>query len=180
MFDWIKKHKIFVFIIAITVTLGVPVIIHIVFKIDSGISFLEAEWEAGDVLAYYGSILSFIGTVVLGALALYQNKLIKEESEKRADIQDRMEYEKNSPKFEITCFEFEPEEGALHFEVKRYSRYPMMEIIIYSAGIEYDNKLLYQYNKSTYLDRIPFTDDYFDATIYILNINIEKIITEFL
>lgn len=94
MFDWIKKHKIFVFIIAITVTLGVPVIIHIVFKIDSGISFLEAEWEAGDVLAYYGSILSFIGTVVLGALALYQNKLIKEESEKRADIQCRMEYEK--------------------------------------------------------------------------------------
>ena len=56
----------------------------------------------------------------------------------------------------------------------------MMEIIIYSAGIEYDNKLLYQYNKSTYLDRVPFTDDYFDATIYILNINIEKIITEFL
>ena len=42
-----------------------------------------AEWDAGDALGYYGAILSFIGTVVLGALALYQNRIIKTEAEKK-------------------------------------------------------------------------------------------------
>ena len=32
-----------------------------------GIPFV-AEWSAGDALGYYGAILSFLGTVVLGAL----------------------------------------------------------------------------------------------------------------
>ena len=42
-----------------------------------------AEWDAGDALGYYGAILSFIGTVVLGALALYQNHIIKTEADKK-------------------------------------------------------------------------------------------------
>ena len=156
MFDWIKKHKIFVFIIAITVTLGVPVIIHIVFKIDSGISFLEAEWEAGDVLAYYGSILSFIGTVVLGALALYQNKLIKEESEKRADIKDKMEYEINIPRFRIDekgyCSRGNAEN--LRFVINNFSGNPARYIKIYDIKITLDNKLIYEDNNDINHDNI--------------------------
>lgn len=156
MFDWIKKHKIFVFIIAITVTLGVLVIIHIVFKIDSGISFLEAEWEAGDVLAYYGSILSFIGTVVLGALALYQNKLIKEESEKRADIKDKMEYEINIPRFRIDekgyCSRGNAEN--LRFVINNFSGNPARNIKIYDIKITLDNKLIYEYNNDMNHDNI--------------------------
>lgn len=31
-------------------------------------------WQPADTLAFYGSYLSFIGTVVLGAVAVYQNK----------------------------------------------------------------------------------------------------------
>ena len=42
-----------------------------------------AEWDVGDALGYYGAILSFIGTVVLGALALYQNHIIKTEADKK-------------------------------------------------------------------------------------------------
>ena len=45
-----------------------------------------AEWDAGDALGYYGAILSFIGTVVLGALALYQNRIIKTEADKKAAL----------------------------------------------------------------------------------------------
>lgn len=41
------------------------------YKIEKSYSTL---WEAKDVLSFYGSFLSFLGTVALGALALWQNK----------------------------------------------------------------------------------------------------------
>ena len=57
--------------------LGIPFIINVLFKIYSPIYLFEAEWSAGDALGYYGDVLAFMGTVVLGALALYQNHIIK-------------------------------------------------------------------------------------------------------
>ena len=46
----------------------------------------QAEWSAGDALGYYGAVLSFLGTVILGALALYQNHIIKEEANKKNNV----------------------------------------------------------------------------------------------
>ena len=81
MFERIKKHKglciIIICIAAFVVVIGVPFGINLLFKIQSNINIFEAEWTAGDALGYYGALLSFIGTVVLGALALYQNHIIK-------------------------------------------------------------------------------------------------------
>lgn len=51
-----------------------------------------AEWDAGDALGYYGAILSFIATVVLGALALYQNRIIKTESDKKTALAEEQEH----------------------------------------------------------------------------------------
>lgn len=101
MFNWLKKHKILVCVLSFIIILGVPLAIHILFKINSGIPFFEAEWTAGDALGYYGSILSFIGTVILGVLALYQNRIIKEESDKREELMERQERERNMPKFSV-------------------------------------------------------------------------------
>ena len=58
-----------------------------------------AEWDAGDALGYYGAILSFIGTVVLGALALYQNRIIKTEADKKAALTEEQEHAENMPRF---------------------------------------------------------------------------------
>lgn len=77
MFEWIKKHKVLLIFISISSLVVVPLVIHILFKIDVENSFFSAEWTAGEFLGYYGSVLSFVGTVVLGALALYQNNLSK-------------------------------------------------------------------------------------------------------
>ena len=49
------------------VIFGVPLIIHILFKLHPNIDFFVAEWTAGELLSYYGSILAFLGTVILGA-----------------------------------------------------------------------------------------------------------------
>lgn len=65
--------------------MGILFVINILFKINATTDIFVAEWSAGDALGYYGAILSFLGTVVLVALALYQNHIIKTEADKKAN-----------------------------------------------------------------------------------------------
>ena len=96
MFEWIKKHKALFIIICVMIfvaLIGVPFAINLLFKVDTKINAFQAEWSAGDALGYYGSVLSFLGTVILGALALYQNHMIKEEADKKAALLEEKEQE---------------------------------------------------------------------------------------
>lgn len=52
-------------------SLVVPFAINELYKKGTGYVTL---WNAADVLAFYGSYLSFLGTVILGIVAIYQNK----------------------------------------------------------------------------------------------------------
>lgn len=101
MFEWIKKHKILLICLGVSSVIVVPLVIHILFKIHPKNSFFSAEWTAGELLGYYGAVLSFVGTVVLGALALYQNKLIKDESDRHEQLLISQEHERNMPKFTV-------------------------------------------------------------------------------
>ncbi len=53
------------------------------------------------MLSYYGTVLAFVGTVVLGTLSLYQNQIIKKESNKRIELLEQREREMNAPRFRI-------------------------------------------------------------------------------
>lgn len=64
-------------IIAIFMMFGVPVIINELYKLNKGYITI---WGASDVLSFYGAVLSFIGTVALGTLALWQNHLINKQN----------------------------------------------------------------------------------------------------
>lgn len=76
---WIKKNK-FIFVLIILILFFVPlVLVHILFKINSNIEWIVAEWSAGDVLAYVAGFEAFVGTVALGALALWQNQQINKQ-----------------------------------------------------------------------------------------------------
>lgn len=105
LFEWIKKNPkkaIGIVVAGISfLSVGIPIIIHIAFKIAAPYDFFEAEWEAGNVLEYYGAILGFFGTVALSALALYQNYEIKKESDARQALLEQKEYEKEMPWFSI-------------------------------------------------------------------------------
>ena len=68
---YLKKHT--VISLAIYSVLF-AITIHILFKIKNGPEWLKAEWEAGDILTY-------VSTVALGLLALWQNKRFKEEND---------------------------------------------------------------------------------------------------
>lgn len=68
-FVWFGFSSILILIITI------PSLINEIYKLGYKIKNLYFTlWEAKDVLSFYGSFLSFLGTVILGALALWQNK----------------------------------------------------------------------------------------------------------
>lgn len=69
----IKKHP----ILAVCICFFLPLlIVHLIFKWHSGISFFEAEWTAGDIITYIAGFEAFIGTVFLGTVAIKQNETI--------------------------------------------------------------------------------------------------------
>ena len=72
----VKKHpkRTVGIIIAIIAAFLVPLLlVHILFKIKLGIPWLEAEWEAGDVLAYSAGFEALLGTLFLGCITVKQS-----------------------------------------------------------------------------------------------------------
>lgn len=79
LLDFMRKHKVCMFILSILVFAVPPIIVHFLFKMECRIVWLQSEWSAGDVLAYIAGFEAFIGTVSLGFLALWQNHQIQEQ-----------------------------------------------------------------------------------------------------
>ena len=50
--------------------IGFLLLIHFLFKVRTGVYWLEAEWSAGDILSFMGTIFSFVGTLILGCITL--------------------------------------------------------------------------------------------------------------
>ena len=85
--DWITKHKkitITIFMILIILPMA---IIHLLFKWKSNCYWIESEWSAGDVLGYFGEVLSFVGTVVLGYIAITQTEKANQLNKQLLDIE---------------------------------------------------------------------------------------------
>ena len=71
---WIINHKKWIIALSVAIIFLPIMVIHLLFKIQSNCYWIEAEWEAGEVLGYFGDVLSFIGTVVLGYIAIAQTE----------------------------------------------------------------------------------------------------------
>lgn len=80
--DWVKKHKTTTLIVCIVLFCLPLVFVHTLFKWNSGIEWLSAEWSAGDVLAYIAGFEAFIGTIILGSVTAYQSEKANLENER--------------------------------------------------------------------------------------------------
>lgn len=80
--DWIKNHKATTLIVCVAMFFLPPVLVHALFKWNSGIDWLSAEWSAGDILAYIAGFEAFIGTIVLGFVTVYQSEKASRENER--------------------------------------------------------------------------------------------------
>lgn len=73
LLDFMRKHKILTIMLSILIFVVPLVVVHIIYKMDCKITWLQSEWTSGDLLAYIAGFEAFIGTVSLGFLALWQN-----------------------------------------------------------------------------------------------------------
>ena len=96
--DWIYRHKLIIVIICFVVIMGIPLLIHACFVLPAPIECLEAKWSAGDLLNYYGVILTFISTTILSVAALRQTVVLERKNAvERSKI--RIYVEKETPFF---------------------------------------------------------------------------------
>lgn len=150
MFEWIKKHKmlfIIMCVIILFVLIGIPFTINLLYKVGTNINVFQAEWSAGDALGYYGAVLSFLGTVILGALALYQNHIIKEEADKKAALLEEKEHIENMPKFHLRFVGSSGFGKGLSFAIKNVSNNISYEIKVYDIRIQENEKTLWEASK---------------------------------
>lgn len=62
-----KKYILSILVVILLIPFGGMVIINILFKSSFGLELLEAEWEAGDALSFYGTIVASI----IGVLGVF-------------------------------------------------------------------------------------------------------------
>lgn len=98
--EFLKKNWLAVligFIVVLFAVAGVPLLINWAFSKPALCDFFAVDWQVDDALAYYGSALGFIGTVIFSGLALWQNHKIQEANDAHTRLLEQMERDKVSP-----------------------------------------------------------------------------------
>ena len=86
--DWVKKNPIRTILIVVAMFFTPLLIVHLLFKWNTGIEFLGAEWDAGDLLAYIAGFETLIGTLILGLITVKQ-------AERADEVNERLSRENN-------------------------------------------------------------------------------------
>lgn len=87
--DWMQKYPRHTIIVVVSVFLMPLIIVHLLFKWSTGIAFLDAEWDAGDLLSYIAGFETLLGTLVLGLITVNQ-------AERADKVNERLSIENNS------------------------------------------------------------------------------------
>lgn len=123
MVNWIKKNKIIacisIFTLYLLLIIGIPILINKLYYLKAPFKFLEVTYGIDSILNYYSAVLTFMGTVILGIIAVYQNHISQQKSDKVNELTLELQKKsmamaelnysktlneeiiKNTPKFEI-------------------------------------------------------------------------------
>lgn len=100
-----KKPYVTLIIFALIIVFGIIFLINEEYK--TGIGYVTV-WGGEDVLAFYGSFLSLMGTVILGYVSLYQNKKANDVNEQLAKRQLKLiDYDSKMEKLRKINYTFE-------------------------------------------------------------------------
>lgn len=97
VFHWIKKHLISLWAV---ISIVFALIVHFAFSVKAPFDWLIAKWSPGDILTY-------VGTVSLGLLAVWQNKQFKQENDKSQERLERLTIQANELVIINKIIEFE-------------------------------------------------------------------------
>lgn len=83
-----KNNKYVLVVLSLVIIFGIliPIIINESYKFNKG---YITHWKASDTLSFYGTFLSFIGTVSLGLFAVYQNTRLIGLEERRTNLEEQ-------------------------------------------------------------------------------------------
>ncbi|MBR4062173.1 MAG: hypothetical protein IKK01_03830 [Clostridia bacterium] len=124
-------------LIVVGAIISMPWIVDKIFYTEPPADFFYTHYEVSDILSYYASVLSLLGTAILGILTLRQNKIAQEKSEEvnrlqlelqrksmaMAEAQYKKDEDDNSlpPKFEITLKGYSGTYCNMRLEIKNVS-----------------------------------------------------------
>lgn len=83
--SWIKKHLVATWAV---MSILFAIAVHMAFSVTAPTAWLTAKWSPGDILTY-------VGTVSLGLLAVWQNNRFKEENDVSQQRLERLTFQAN-------------------------------------------------------------------------------------
>jgi len=93
-----KTYKIIIYVAIAVLIIGalgiLPFIINWIYSQKAPLDFFVTLFDASDFLVYYASALSFLGTLILGVLTLFQNKRAQEKTDEINQL--KLELQKKS------------------------------------------------------------------------------------
>lgn len=123
MLRWMKNHKKIsigaIILLVLFFIIIMPLILNIIYYSKVPFHFFYVGYDISNILDYYGSILTFIGTLILGIITVYQNYVSQKKTdevnkltlelqkksmamaEKSYEKEKLCETNKNTPKFEV-------------------------------------------------------------------------------
>lgn len=108
----------FIFVVLIFI----PTIIWLVYLLgDYGVVLIHTSLGVGDALSFYGTVLTFAGTVALSALALWQNKQIARKSQEYTELMERNERQRSLPVLKLSLAGRNGALMNLAFNIKNFS-----------------------------------------------------------
>lgn len=85
--EWITKNKKKITLVTVLMIILPIIVIHFLFKWRTGCYWIESEWESGDMLGYFGDVLSFLATILLGYATLVINDKANKQNDKFVEMQ---------------------------------------------------------------------------------------------
>lgn len=151
-----NSAKVAVYILGLAATIIViilPFIIEKVYYMKPPCDFFQVDYDAKDILSYYGSVLSFLGATILGILTLRQNKIAQEKSDEVNRLQlelqrksmamaeaqySKIQSSNSAPKFEVSLLGYDSCYANFSLAIKNVS--PMITSCLTAISVTASDK----------------------------------------
>lgn len=99
--DWIKKHIWQTILIVLGLFFLPLLLVHIAYRIPAISPWFASSWNSGELITYIAGFEAFVGTVFLGAIAVYQNNDANQISKNIQNSTENLHKLERQPIFEI-------------------------------------------------------------------------------
>lgn len=144
---------VFVFVICIFLVL-LPLIINHIYYLEAPLDFFITDLKVADFVVYYASVLSFLGSLILGILTLFQNKRaqdktdeinklqleIQKRSMELAEKQYKHEAENLNPKFNVSILSYSGHYLNPRIKIKNVSSMLISDLTFISSFVKDDQE----------------------------------------